>query len=137
MNTQEFVDHQAGLILGDGTQPISTWYVALIEGNYVPTGGESAADLPVIGECTAYSEAARPEWTGVYDGTSTIDNLANRAEFTLTANKTLYGFAIVSSSVKGSGNGIMMACERYDVPQAFTAGTVVQVDYGQILTKVA
>lgn len=137
MNTQDYADHMAGLMLGNGTQPISNWYVALIEGNYVPNGTERAADLPTtIGECTAYSEASRPAWNGVYDGTSTLDNLASKAQFTMTADKRIYGIAIVSSSVKGSGTGRMIAVERYDTPRDLTAGTVFSADFGQVLTKV-
>ena len=120
---QEGVDFIASLLLGSGT-PISSWYLFLFESNYVPTGSEKASDLPgVIGECTAYSQSSRPAFSGVYDGTSVIDNLANKGKFNFTANKTIYGAGIVSSGTKAGGGGLIISIARFPSPRVIAAGT--------------
>jgi hypothetical protein len=125
---QEGVDLLASLILGDGTAPVSNWYMGIFESNYVPTLATRAADLPgVVGECTAYSEASRPEWLATYDGVSSIDNLANEAVFTLTAEKTIRGGFICSAQTKASGGGVLISIARFDSPQTLPAGTVFRL----------
>lgn len=120
---QQGVDFLAGLLMGNET-PISSWYVFIFEGNYVPTGDETAADIPsTIGECTAYVAAARPLFSHSYDGVSTIDNLADKAKFVMTADKTINGAGIVSSSVKAGGGGVLISLVRYDSPRVLAAGT--------------
>ena len=53
---QVSVDHLVGLLRGDGTVPISTWYMGVFENNFVPTASVTSADLPVtVGESTAYT----------------------------------------------------------------------------------
>lgn len=120
---QEGVDFIASLLLGSGA-PISSWYLFLFEANYVPTGSERASDLPgVIGECTAYSQASRPAFNGVYDGTSVIDNLADKGKFNFTANKTIYGAGIVSAGTKAGGGGLIISIARFPSPRVIAAGT--------------
>ena len=120
---QEGVNFIASLLLGSGT-PISSWYLFLFESNYVPTGSEKASDLPgVIGECTAYSQSSRPAFAGVYDGTSVIDNLANKGKFNFTANKTIHGAGIVSSGTKAGGGGLIISIARFPSPRVIAAGT--------------
>jgi hypothetical protein len=121
---QEGVDFFASLFLGDGATPNANWYMGLFENNYVPTLATKAADLPgVVGECTAYAQAARPAWQGVYDGVSVISNLNNKTKFTLSADKTIYGGFIVSSSTKAGGGGVLVSIARFASPKALPAGT--------------
>lgn len=125
---QEGVDLLASLILGDGATPISEWYMGIFEANYVPTLATRAADLPgVVGECTAYSEATRPAWLATYDGVSSIDNLANEAVFTLTADKTVRGGFICSAQTKAAGGGVLISIARFDSPSILPAGTVFRL----------
>ena len=117
----EGVQHVAGLILGS-TSPISGWYGFIFEGNYTPDEGSAAADLPgVIGECTAYSASSRPAWNGVFDGTSILSNTVD-IEFTMTADKVLYGAGIVSSSTKGGNGGLILSIARFPTPEQVKAG---------------
>lgn len=114
------IDHIVGLFRGNGTL-ISSWYVGVFENNYVPNSGTTAADLPTtVGESTAYSETTRPLWNNTYDGVSVVDNLANRAEFTYTSAKSLYGGFLVSSPTKAGNSGTLFSIARfstrYDVP---------------------
>lgn len=128
---QVAVDHIAGLLRGSGASPISSWYVGIYEGNYVPTSGVTSADLPgVVGECTAYTEATRPIWTNSYDGVSVIDNLSNKAVFTMNAPKTIYGAFLVASSVKAGNTGILLSIARFNTPKILDSGTQFSVAAG-------
>lgn len=126
MMTQEGVDYFAGLLLGTVT-PISQFYVFLFEGNYVRDGQETAADLPSkIIECTAYSEASRPQWLGVYDGAGSLDNLLAKATFTFPVAKRIYGGGIISTATKGGNTGLMLTIDRFSTPQDISAGEPFQ-----------
>lgn len=131
----EFVRHVAGLIRGSGATPISNWYMFLFENNYVPTDGVTAADLPgVVGECTAYSESARPSWDHQFDETSVIDNGASLATFTMTASKRIYGAGIVSNNVKAGNTGMIMSIARFATPRDLEAGQ--EFGLGGVLTLI-
>lgn len=128
---QVSIDHIAGLIRGDGTVPISSWFVGVFENNFVPTSGTTSADLPgVVGESTAYSQATRPAWTHSYDGVSLIDNLASKAQFTFTAPKTIYGAFLVSNSTKAGNTGVLLSIARFNTPKSVDTGTVFSVAAG-------
>lgn len=127
---QESVDHLAGLILGT-TEPISEWYIGLFENNYLPQAGVKASDLPgVVGESTAYSQAQRQIWQAAYDGVSVIDSLANKAEFTMTADKTIYGAFIVSSPTKAGTGGMILSIARFSTAEVVKAGATFTVAAG-------
>lgn len=120
---QVSIDHIAGLLRGTGT-PIGNWYLGLYENNYVPTSGVTAADLPgVVGECTAYSAAARPGWVNVYDGIASIDNLDSKVVFTMTAPKVVYGAFIVSSETKAGNTGLLLSIARFATAKTLDTGT--------------
>lgn len=130
---QQSIDLLAGLIRAT-TSPIGGWSVFLYSGNYSPTPGVDAADIPLsVGECVAYDETIRPTWAHNYDGVSLIDNAANRAVFTLNADVRVYGAGIVSSSAKGSGSGILLSLARFAVPRDLPAGTEFAVTAGIVL----
>lgn len=118
------VDHLVGLLRGTGSL-ISSWYVGVYEGNYVPTAATTAADIPTNAlESLAYSQSTRPIWNNTYDGVSVITNRDSRAEFAFTADKRIYGAFLVSSSVKGGGSGLVLSMARfaspYDIPNGST-----------------
>ena len=128
---QVSVNHIAGLLRGDGTVPVSSWFLGVFSGNYVPTSGVTSADLPVVvGEATGYSQATRPAWTNSYDAVATIDNLANKAIFTFTAATTLYGAFIVSNSVKAGNTGVLLSIARFNTPKTMDIGTQFSVAAG-------
>ena len=130
---QVSIDHIAGLIRGVGT-PIGSWYLGLFENNYVPTSGVTAADLPgVVGECTAYTEATRPEWVDAYDGVASIDNIASKAVFTMNAAKVIYGAFIVSSSVKAGNTGLLLSIARFSTAKTLDSGTQFSLAAGLTL----
>ena len=121
------VDHLVNMLRGVGS-PISSWYVGVYEGNYVPTSATTAADLPTNAlESVSYSEAARPLWNNTYDGVSIITSLASRAEFTFTATKRLYGAFLVSASTKGSGSGTLLSIARFQTPYDVPSGSTFRL----------
>lgn len=134
---QVAVDHIASLIRGAGATPISSWYVGIFENNYVPTNSVTAADLPgVVGESVAYSEATRPAWVDSYNGISVIDNVASKAVFTFTADKTIYGGFIVSTNTKGGNTGLLLSIARFSTPKVVPTGAEFSVSATLTLTPV-
>lgn len=128
---QVSIDHIVGLIRGSGPSPISNWYLGIFENNYVPTSSVTASDIGSgVTECTAYNEANRPAWTHAYDGTAVIDNLDNRAVFTLNANKTVYGMFLSSVATKNANTGTLLSVARFNSPQSPVSGSELRVAAG-------
>lgn len=107
--------------------PIASFYVGLFLGNYTPTAGSSAADIPsAMAELTAYSQSERPLWDRVYDsGTHTND--ASPAEFTLTQDVVIRGAFLVSSAIKGGNAGTLLSVLRQPSPKSVYAGSTIEV----------
>lgn len=106
----------ANAVFGD-VSPIGTFYVGLFANNYQPVVGAVASDIPgVIGEFVGYSQATRPVWNRV-NTNGVISNVAARAEYTVTASARLYGGFLVSDSVKGAGNGLLLSVARFTSPK--------------------
>ena len=102
---------------------IPNFYCTLFRNNVLPDAAMTAADLPtVLGEFTEYSEATRPEWARVYDGAGTWDNSASKAIYTPTAERTVYGSAIVSTPVKGSNTGLLLSVVRFSTAKPLSIG---------------
>ena len=111
------------------SQPkITSWFVVPYEGDYTPQNDDTAANLGVRAtEVTAYAEVARPEFVKSTAANGVVNNADNLASFTMSASKTIRGFAIVSSAGKGTSTGILLAIQKLTVPKAYTAGDVVKI----------
>lgn len=134
---QSGVDHFAALLRGNGPL-ISSWYVGLFEGNFVPDDDTTSSDLPSNAvEFTGYSESARPAWTHVYDGTSVIDNNGTRATFTVTSEKTVYGGFLVSNSSKGGNSGVLLSIARFSSPDELRVDDEYKITAGITLVPTA
>lgn len=121
------IDHLAGLLRGTGSV-ISNWYCGIYEGDFVPTSGTTSADLQTgAQECQAYTQASRPIWDNAYDGVQLITNLASRAEFTMNADKTLYGAFLVAASAKGSASGVLQSIARFSSPYVVPTGSTFRL----------
>jgi hypothetical protein len=113
-----------------GAAQVTTWYLGLYEGNYTPNANDTAATFTAAAtECTTYSEATRPAWV---EGaaTTTIDNAASKAEFTSTADKTVYGGFLSSNPTKGAASGVLGSAVKFNSPKFFGTGTVLRVTAG-------
>lgn len=113
------------------TAPISTFYLGLFRGNYIPTPATSAVDIPTnMNEFVEYSEAERPLWERSFAAPSSMDNAASKASFTITQDRTIYGAFLVSDPTKGGNSGLVLSCVRFASPQTVTAGQVVNLSGG-------
>ena len=132
----EGLDYILSTALKGGSQS-ALWYVGLYEGNYTPLASETAATFPAVAtECTTYSEATRPAWTGGAVATGAVSNVASRAEFTSTTDKTVYGGFVVSASGKGGTTGTLISVVRFSSPKTFDSGSVLRVTAGFTMTSV-
>jgi hypothetical protein len=132
----EALDHMMGVVFKGAVQA-STWYIGLFEGNYVPTPSAKAATIAADAtECTAYTPANRVEFVEGASVNGAIDNSATKAEFTFTANKTIYGAFMASSSPHGSTTGVLMSVVRFASPKVVELGDVLRVTAGNSLISV-
>jgi hypothetical protein len=123
-------------VTGHAGSQVTTWYVALFEGNYTPVSTDTAANFAANAtECTAYSEATRQAWVEAAPSSGVITNAASMAVFTMNATKTLYGSALLSSSTKGSTSGVLLSIVRFSVSKPVVSGDVVQISHPLTLTS--
>jgi len=87
-------------IMFHASTQITTWYVAIFEDNGTPAVGSTYAVPGFATESTAYDEANRPAYDEAAASSKSITNSANKAVFTISATKTIYGEALV-----GGGTG--------------------------------
>lgn len=126
----EGLTHMADVIFCDGTK-VSTWYIAPFEGNYtIDPGIKASTFAAAAGECVAYTPGARVEFVNGAAADGAVDNTANKAEFTFTADKTLYGAAMLSSSPRGSTTGVLVSIVRFPSPKAMTTGDTLRISAG-------
>lgn len=120
------LNHIAGMILGSGPTPVAGWFAGIFENNYVPTATVTSADLQtLVGETTAYTETARPQWNAAFDG-SLMSDPAEQV-FTLNAAKTIRGAFLVASSTKGGNTGVLLSIARFASPFTLTSGSSFRV----------
>ena len=124
------IDYLANVIRGSATV-IPTWHVGIFEGNFVPAGATTAADLPSNAqESVAYVASARPTWAGVYDGTSIVTNEASRAAFVMTADKTIFGGFLIASPTKGGNTGTLFSMSRFSTAEELKADDEFRITIG-------
>lgn len=99
------------------------WYIGLFEGDYTPTGAETAANIATLAtECTSFSQATRPQAVFGAPAAGSTDNAAGLSTWTFTANKTIYGAFLISSNVKAGTGGKNMVAVRFPNPRTVEAG---------------
>ncbi len=111
---------------------LTTWYVLIFESDTTPAAGTTYA-VPVFTECTTYDEATRPEFVEAAASSKSISNTANKAEFTISASKTVYGAALVAGGsaapTKGdvAGGGTMYCASQFSSSKAVEDDDVLKV----------
>ena len=121
-----------------GGAQVTTWYVALFEGDYTPQEDDTAANIASrANEITAYSQSLRPEFVEAAAAGGATDNDGNVAQFTLTATKTIRGFALLSAAAKGSTTGKLLAFQKLSSPRTYGAADVVKVPISLTLSNVS
>ena len=115
---------------------VTAWYLAIFEGNYVPTAADTAAALPAAStESTAYGEATRVLFAGGTVAGGVLDNSASRAEFTMNATKTIYGAYMSSAPAKGATTGVVISSVRFSSAKNLVATDILRITAGMTLTS--
>jgi len=96
--TNQGVNKALDSVLHNDNEP--TWYVCIFDTN-TTTASDDTHAVPAYTENTEYDEAARPEYLEGAAVAKEITN-GNKATFTMNANATIYGAAVVSAATKGS-----------------------------------
>lgn len=118
------------------TTQVTAWYLAIFEGNYVPTSADTAAALPAAAtESTAYAESTRVLFVGGTVAGGVLDNSASRAEFTMTAAKTIYGAFMTSAPAKGATTGVVISSVRFSAAKNLVATDILRITAGMTLTS--
>lgn len=128
--TYEGADYLARAGLKGGAA-VSQWFLMLYESDYTPHRGEKMSTfLTTVTECVAYAGGTRPEIVFGDPLAGEIDNAGDAIDFVMTADKTVYGAAIVSSPVKGSNAGILLAVGRLGSPKMREVGELLRLSAG-------
>lgn len=127
--------HILGVTLKGVTQ-VTQWYLLIYEGNYVPISGDTGATFPGSAtESTAYAESTRQAFVTGSTAGGTCDNTASPAQFTMNADKTIYGGAIVSAAAKGNTTDVLLSAVKFSTPKVLSNGTVLKVTAGLTATS--
>lgn len=114
----------------------STWYVGIYENNYTPVAGDTMTTFAAsAGEVTTYSEAARPTFTPGSVASGLVTNYDSPAEFTLSADKTVRGGFIASSSTKGGTSGLLLSAALFSSSRSVLTGEGLRVKAGMQLAS--
>ena len=131
----EGLDYILGASL-KGVSQVSSWYIALFEGNYTPIAGVTAATFPAAAtESTAYDEANRVAWTSGSVSAGSVSNSASKAAFTMNATKTIYGIAQTSLSTKSGTTGVLVSVARFAAAKAVVDEDILNVTSTITLTS--
>jgi hypothetical protein len=114
-------------VMFHGTTNVTKWYLAIVESNTEAAATMTYA-VPVYTECTAYSGGARPEFNEAAASSQAITNSANKASYTMTGAKTLYGAALVGGGTgvdtaaipgnTGDATGVLMCYSKFSSSKA-------------------
>ena len=139
--TDEGLIYLLSVGLNNGTK-LATWYLALYAGNYTPTADLTAASFPATaGEITSntegYTETTRRVWTPTAPTTPLIDNLANKAAFTIAtaSSLTINGAALVSDATKGAVTGKLVSATKFAAARTMYNTDVFNLAYRVQLTS--
>lgn len=89
--------------------------VGLTDGTPTIAAGDTMGSHAGWAEVTAYDEAARPALNMGTAASQSIDNSANKANYTISTNGTTIGGAFISTdNTKGGTTGILIAGAAFD-----------------------
>ena len=112
------------------------WYLAIFSGAYTPVAGLTAATFAsaateITSASEGYTETTRRPWTSVAASGGIMDNVADRAAFTIaSANEvTIRGAALLSDPIKGGTNGVLLSIARFTNARTESGGNVFNLGY--------
>ena len=119
-------------VMFHGTTQTATWYCGLVETDTDPAAGMTY-DVPVFTESTAYDEATRPAYVEAASDGGSMTNSANKAVFTISATKTIYGAALFSINTKGDhtggANNVLYCYAKFGTPRAVVDNDILNLTY--------
>jgi hypothetical protein len=122
-----------------GQIPPTTWYTTLFESDTAMTAGTATYAAPGYTESTSYDELVRQEFTeatATTAGTCSITNSANKATFTISGTKTIYGAALVGgtcgtwAAVKNdttAGGAILFCASKFSIAKSVVDDDVIKL----------
>jgi len=114
------------------TTQTSTWYCAIFENDFTMDGDENY-DVPGYTESTSYDEETRPAYNEAASSSKSMTNSANKAVFTISATKTIYGASLVSVNTKGDhtggGNNVLACGGKFATSRACVDNDVLNLTY--------
>ena len=121
---------------------LSTWYLSLYAANYTPLAALTAASYPataseITSNTEGYTESTRPIWTPTAPTTPLIDNLANKAAFTIAtaSSLTINGAALLSEATKGAVTGKLISATKFAASRTAYNTDVFNLAYRVQLTS--
>jgi len=121
---------------------LPTWYLSLYAANYTPLAGLTAASYPataseITSSTEGYTEATRPVWVPTAPTTPLIDNLANKAAFTIAtaSSLTVNGAAMTSGAAKGAVTGKLISAAKFTAARTLFNTDVFNLAYRVQLTS--
>jgi hypothetical protein len=127
--------------LNNGTK-IPTWYLSLYAANYTPLPSLTAASYPataseITSNTEGYIESTRRVWTPTAPTTPLIDNLSNKASFTIAtaSSLTVNGAALLSEATKGAVTGKLISATKFSAPRTLYNTDVFNLAYRVQLTS--
>lgn len=126
---------------GNGTK-LGAWYLSIYAANYTPLPGLTAASYPataseIVSNTEGYTEGTRPVWTPTAPTTPLIDNLANKAAFTIAtaSSLTVNGAALLSEATKGAVTGKIGSATKFSTARVLYNTDVFNLAYRVTLTS--
>lgn len=129
--TVEGLNHMLDSTFHASTQ-ITAWYVEIFETDTTPADGTTYA-VPVYTPSTAYDEGTRPAYNEAAASSKSITNSANKATFTISATKIIYGAALVgggsAATTKGdvAGGGTLFSASKFAASKSVVDDDVLNV----------
>lgn len=127
--------------LNNGSK-LATWYLSLYAANYTPLAGLTAASYPataseITSNSEGYTESTRQVWTPTAPTTPLIDNLANKAAFTIATASSLAvnGAALLSEATKGAVTGKLASATKFAATRTLYNTDVFNLAYRVQLTS--
>lgn len=121
---------------------LGVWYLSLYGANYTPLAGLTAASYPataseITSNTEGYTEGTRPIWTPTTPTTPLVDNLANKAAFTIAtaSSLTVRGSVLVSESAKGAVTGKLASGTKFSAERVLYNTDVFNLAYRVVLTS--
>jgi hypothetical protein len=127
--------------LNNGTK-LASWYLSLYAAAYTPLAALTAASYPATAsEITSgtegYTEATRQVWTPGAPASNMIDNMSNKAAFTIAtaSSLTVNGAALTSESAKGAVSGTLISATKFASARTLYDTDVFNLAYRVQLTS--